>query len=301
MRSCTSGFSYWSAIRSLAESSTRIVRYGSPVRSTERTASESMNIARSTSDIRSPASSSLTRRDALPSCQYSQHDQSRAAEKNREDEEPLRPRLLEADLGMVASPGCGRRHAQSIGQILRAVSQYTSNWSDFHPTSLYDRHHGARISTPEPIRAEQEAKQAVKQRAMKLARAGLPSCIFGQLSRVGQIQEVPARDGFGEGCAVELGQIALGRVRVGGERRFERERRADLHLVAPGQVGLLEVELADSARRLAAWSRTDWPLGVTTVTAAPAPVAGNDWSNGWPTRMFRSANRPVEAASRSAA
>ena len=57
----TSGFSYWSAMRSLAESSTMIVRYGSPVRSTERTASESMNIARSTSAIRSAGQHDLGR------------------------------------------------------------------------------------------------------------------------------------------------------------------------------------------------------------------------------------------------
>ena len=50
--------------------------------------------------------------------------------------------------------------------------------------------------------------------------------------------------------AVELGEVALGRVGVGGEGRIDPQRRADPHLVLAGEVGLLEVELADAAGRL---------------------------------------------------
>ena len=94
----TSGLSYWSAICSLAESSTRIVRYGKPVRSTERTASESMNIASSTSAIRSAGQHDLGQR-STPSPRGGRARRSSAdAAEHREDEQPLRPRLLEADV-----------------------------------------------------------------------------------------------------------------------------------------------------------------------------------------------------------
>ena len=49
-----------------------IMKFGRPVRSTESTASESMNTARSTSMIRREASTILYRADARPSCRYSQ-------------------------------------------------------------------------------------------------------------------------------------------------------------------------------------------------------------------------------------
>ena len=47
----------------------------------------------------------------------------------------------------------------------------------------------------------------------------------------------------------------------------------------------------------AGWSlvATDCFLGVTTVTGADAPAAGNDRSNGWPTRILRSESRPADA------
>ena len=61
---------------------------------------------------------------------------------------------------------------------------------------------------------------------MQLAAPADRAGILGQLSRVRQIKEIPTRHRFGERRAIELGQVALGRVRVGGERRFDARAAA---------------------------------------------------------------------------
>ena len=117
---------------------------------------------------------------------------------------------------------------------------------------------------------EQQDESAVEQRAMQLAAAAHRRGAPGQFPPVGQVGRSSSRGAARASAAlVELGRVALGRVGVGREGGLERQRRADLTWYVPGELGLLEVELADAAGGFSLVA-TACPLGVTTVADAEA-------------------------------
>ena len=166
-----------------------------------------MNIARRTSAIRSRPATAWTR--ATPSLRASRASTIRAdAPEHREHEQPSAATAARIGCwGLVASPGCGRRDAQSIGQLLQKPF-------DHGHTHLTARD----IMVPEPPRQnrfeQEQDQQAIKQAADAARRAGRPSATsWASSSEVRQIKKVPARQCSAKCGAVELGQIALGRDR----------------------------------------------------------------------------------------
>ena len=263
----TSGFSYWSAIRSLAESSTRIVRYGSPVRSTERTASESMNIASSTSAIRNEASSSLDARDALPSCQYSQMI-SAALPRIVNTTSHCGHGCSKRSWGLVASPAAPGRHP--VGRPVDGESRFVQI-GHIPPISRRG------IMVPESPCQErfhqQQGQQAIQQRLMKLAAPADRADILGQLLASWSDKESssPGWPRPGPRDRAWSGRSRPGR---GWRRTTIRARAAGRS--APdiaGQIGLLEVELADAARGLQL-GRDRLALGSDHRDRGPGPGGG---------------------------